>query len=70
MGVFTDIFDLQDRVTEAIVGAIEPTVTLSEIEAAKRKRPESLDAYDCVMRALPAVWSHDLKTTAGRASIG
>ena len=63
-GGVTDIFDLQDRVTEAIVGAIEPTITLSEIERAKRKRPDSLDAYDCVMRALPAVWSHDTETIA------
>ena len=31
-GDLADIFDLQDRVTEAIVGAIEPTITLSEIE--------------------------------------
>jgi adenylate cyclase len=63
-GELTDIFDLQDRVTEAIIGALEPTITLSEIERAKRKRPDSLDAYDCVMRALPAVWSQDLETTA------
>jgi adenylate cyclase len=62
-GDLADIFDLQDRVTEAIVGAIEPTITLSEIERAKRKRPDSLGAYDCVMRALPAVWSQDDQTT-------
>jgi adenylate cyclase len=63
-GSLADIFDLQDRVTEAIVGALEPTLTLSEIERAKRKRPDSLDAYDCVMRALPAVWSQEPETTA------
>jgi adenylate cyclase len=63
-GELADIFDLQDRGTEAIVGAIEPTITLSEIERAKRKRPDNLDAYDCVMRALPAVWSQDAETTA------
>lgn len=63
-GEVSDIFDLQDRVTEAIVGVIEPTITLSEIERAKRKRPDNLDAYDCVMRALPAVWSQDLHTKA------
>ena len=63
-GDVTDIFDLQDRVTEAIVGAIEPTITLTEIDRAKRKRPDSLDAYDCVMRALPAVWSQDTDTKA------
>lgn len=63
-GELADIFDLQDRVTEAIIGAIEPTITLSEIERAKRKRPDNLDAYDCVMRALPAVWAQDAETTA------
>ena len=63
-GDLTDIFDLQDQVTEAIVGALEPTITLSEIERAKRKRPDNLDAYDCVMRALPAIWSQDEETTA------
>ena len=63
-GDLADIFDLQDRVTEAIVGAIEPTITLSEIERAKRKRPDSLDAYDCVMRALPTIWSHDAEAIA------
>jgi adenylate cyclase len=62
-GELADIFDLQDRVTEAIVGAIEPTITLTEIERATRKRPDNLDAYDCVMRALPAVWSQDAETT-------
>jgi len=63
-GELADIFDFQDRVTEAIIGTLEPTITLSEIERAKRKRPDSLDAYDCVMRALPAVWSQDAETTA------
>jgi adenylate cyclase len=63
-GELADIFDLQDRVTEAIVGALEPTITLSEIERAKRKRPDNLDAYDCVMRALPTVWSQDLQAIA------
>jgi adenylate cyclase len=63
-GDVTDIFDLQDQVTEAIVGALEPTITLSEIERAKRKRPDNLDAYDCVMRALPSIWSHDAEAIA------
>ena len=63
-GELADIFDLQDRVTEALVGVLEPTITLSEVERAKRKRPDSLDAYDCVMRALPAVWSQDPQTKA------
>jgi hypothetical protein len=41
---------------------IEPTITLSEVNRAKRKRPDSLDAYDRVMRAMPAIWSHDAGT--------
>jgi adenylate cyclase len=63
-GEVADIFDLQDRVTEAVVGAIEPTIALSEIERIKRKRPENLDAYECAMRALPAVWAQDPETTS------
>ncbi|WP_046868554.1 adenylate/guanylate cyclase domain-containing protein [Microvirga massiliensis] len=63
-GELADIFDLQDRVTEALVGAIEPTITLSEIERIRRKRPDRLDAYECAMRALPAVWSQDRESTS------
>ncbi|MGF9759369.1 adenylate/guanylate cyclase domain-containing protein [Microvirga sp. 0TCS3.31] len=63
-GELAAVFDLQDQVTEAIVGALEPTITLSEIERARRKRPDNLDAYDCAMRALPAAWSHNAGTTA------
>src|SRR5262249_17509004 len=58
-GALDDIFDLQDQVTTSVVGAIEPRLRQVEIEHAKCKRPESLDAYDCVMRAMPAVWSLD-----------
>jgi adenylate cyclase len=56
-GALSDIFDLQDRITEQVVGAIQPSVRLAEIERSRRKRPESLDAYDFVLRAYPSVWS-------------
>jgi TolB-like protein/class 3 adenylate cyclase len=52
-GAPEDIFDLQDKITESVVGIVEPSVRKSEIERALRKRPESLDAYDLVLRALP-----------------
>jgi adenylate cyclase len=52
-----DVFDLQDQITASVVGAIQPSVRAAEIERAKRKRPDNLDAYDLVMRALPDVWS-------------
>ncbi len=48
-----DIFALQDEITISTVAAIEPSVRQAEIERAKRKRPENLDAYDLVLRATP-----------------
>lgn len=53
-----DIFALQDEITTSIVGAIEPNLRKIEIARAKRKRPESLDAYDLMLRALPFTYSH------------
>jgi tetratricopeptide (TPR) repeat protein len=51
-GGLGDIFDLQDQVTESIVGAIAPAVEKAEIERAKRKPTDSLDAYDHYLRGL------------------
>jgi TolB-like protein len=47
-----DIFELQDQVTEAVVGAIAPQVERAEIERAKRKLTENLDAYDYYLRGM------------------
>ena len=51
-----DIFALQDDITLSVVGAIEPNLRAAEIERVKRKRPDSLDAYDYVLRALPHIY--------------
>jgi adenylate cyclase len=48
-----DIFDLQDRVTEGVAGAIEPNLRQAEIERATTKPTENLNAYDLYLRALP-----------------
>ena len=48
-----DIFAVQDELTISVVGVIEPTLRRAEIERARRKRPDSLDAYDLYLRALP-----------------
>ncbi len=48
-----DIFAVQDELTISVVGVIEPTLRQVEIERARRKRPDSLDAYDLYLRALP-----------------
>jgi adenylate cyclase len=50
--VLEDLFDLQDRVTMAVAGAIEPSVTQAEIKRANRKPTENLQAYDWLLRAL------------------
>ena len=50
---FDDIFALEDELTFSVIGAIEPTLRQAEIERARRKRPDSLDAYDLYLRALP-----------------
>jgi TolB-like protein/class 3 adenylate cyclase len=47
-----DIFELQDEVTENVVGAIEPHLNRAEFERIRGKRPESLDAYDFTLRGL------------------
>jgi TolB-like protein/class 3 adenylate cyclase len=52
-----DIFALQDEITLSVVGAIEPSLRLAEIERIKRKRPDSLDAYDLVLQAQPDVYT-------------
>ncbi|MBX9945531.1 MAG: adenylate/guanylate cyclase domain-containing protein [Reyranella sp.] len=59
-GSLEDVFLLQDQVTTSVVGAIAPRLRQIEIEKAQRRRPDNLDAYACVMRAMPAVWSFDL----------
>ncbi|TGP37050.1 tetratricopeptide repeat protein [Mesorhizobium sp. M2D.F.Ca.ET.171.01.1.1] len=50
-----DIFALQDEIALAAVGAIAPSVRKAEIERVRRKRPDSLDAYDLVLQAQPDV---------------
>lgn len=51
-----DVFAVQDEITEAIVAAIEPQLYAAENFRAQRKPPDSLDAWDLVMRALSHFW--------------
>jgi len=50
-----DVFALQDEITMRVVGAIEPSLRKAEIERVKRRRPDSLDAYNLVLRSLPHI---------------
>jgi len=52
-GELEDIFGLQDEVTASVVAAIEPSLRQAEIDRARRKPTEMLDAYDLYLRALP-----------------
>jgi TolB-like protein len=51
-GTFEDIFELQDQVTENVVGAIAPKIEQAEIERTKQKPTDRLNAYDCYLRAM------------------
>ncbi|WP_292623249.1 adenylate/guanylate cyclase domain-containing protein [Mesorhizobium sp.] len=56
-GSLEDVFELQDGVTQSVVGAIAPKLQRAEIDRTSRKRTEDLTAYDFVLRALPHAWS-------------
>ena len=67
-GGLEDIFDLQDRVSASVVGAIGPKLEQAEIERAKRKPTESLDAYDYFLRGMASVhrWTRESNDEALR----
>jgi TolB-like protein len=52
----SDVFAMQDEITDAIVSAIEPQIYAAENFRARRKPPSSMDAWDLVMRALSHFW--------------
>jgi TolB-like protein/class 3 adenylate cyclase len=54
-GTLEDIFDLQDQVTASVVGSIAPKLEQAEIERAKHRSTDSLDAYDCYLRGLSGI---------------
>jgi TolB-like protein len=67
-GGLEDIFDLQDHVTASVVGTIAPKLEQAEIERAKRKPTESLDAYDYFLRGMASLhqWTKESNDEALR----
>jgi TolB-like protein/class 3 adenylate cyclase len=61
-GALDDIFDLQDKVTSSVVGALIPTMRHAEIERAKHRPTESADAHLTHMRGVASLY---LWTRAG-----
>jgi TolB-like protein/Tfp pilus assembly protein PilF len=51
-GVLNDIFELQDQITESVVGAIAPELERAETERSRHKPTESLDSYDYYLRGM------------------
>jgi tetratricopeptide (TPR) repeat protein len=47
----TDVFQLQDRITERVAATIEPTLQSAEIERLKNKPASNLSAYESLLRA-------------------
>jgi TolB-like protein len=65
-GDLADIFNLQDQITESVVGAIAPKLEQAEIERAKRKPTESLGAYEYYLRGMAGVhrWTREANIEA------
>jgi adenylate cyclase len=56
-GTIDEFFDLEDRITQQVAGALQPSIRSAEIERSRRKRPQDLSSYDYTMRAMPHVWA-------------
>ena len=63
-GAIEDFFDLEDRITEQVAGALQPSIRIAEIERSRRKRPQDLGSYDYTMRAMPHVWALEKEESA------
>jgi adenylate cyclase len=56
-GTLEDSFDLQDRITESVIGSVGPVLRGAEIERARRKPEASQDVYDLTCRAIPSAFA-------------
>ncbi|HEY3911521.1 MAG TPA: adenylate/guanylate cyclase domain-containing protein [Stellaceae bacterium] len=56
-GTLEDSFELQDKITESVIGSVAPVLRGAEIERARRKPEAELDVYELTVRALPAAFA-------------
>ena len=63
-GDLSDVFELQDRITESVVAVIEPKLLFAEAGRARRQPPQNLDAYDLYLRALSMINEYTAEATA------
>jgi adenylate cyclase len=58
-GAVAELFEFQDRIAANVVATIEPRLYEAEVERVRSKPTDSLDAYDCVLRAFPLLYTSD-----------
>lgn len=58
-GEAADLFELQDDLSAKVVATITPQVQEAELRRVLRKRPESMDAYEYVLRGLDMMYRFD-----------
>jgi transcriptional regulator with AAA-type ATPase domain/TolB-like protein len=63
-GISEDLFALQDQIATRVVNTIAPQVREAELRRAIRKRPDSMEAYDCVLRGMAQRYHLDLEAFA------
>jgi TolB-like protein len=63
-GTLEDTFDLQDRITESVIGSVAPVLREAEIERARRKPEENQDVYDLTLRAFPPTFAETAEDNA------
>ena len=69
-GAAADLFELQDELSARVAATIAPQVQESELRRVMRKHPESLDAYECVLRGLDLLYRvEDDPCTQGAAAV-
>ena len=51
-----NIFELQDEITNKVIDSVGPQIIVAEAARVRRKPPQSIDAWDLVMQALPRMW--------------
>ena len=50
------IFELQDEITSKVIDSVGPQIVVTEATRVRRKPPQSVDAWDFVIQALPHMW--------------
>jgi len=59
-----DIFTLQDEVTNRVIASVAPQIVVTEAERVRRTKPQSIGAWDLVMRAVPHMWRMNAQENA------